>query len=116
MRACDVDDESAADAVDPAADNGSGGSSSTSSIFEKTSRGAQGMSYTGSSIEAKAQPDDDRTGAATASPIGHNCTSTQTLSQSEGARFWSLAYVSIAAICMQCVHMLTVNLRNEFRF
>jgi hypothetical protein len=103
VRACDVDDESAAEAVDPsAAENISVAASSASSVFEKTSRGAQGMSYTGSSTADTAQPVAASAGTSTAAACAHNRTSTQTLSQADGARFWSLAYVYIAAACETC--------------
>ena len=64
-------DESAADAADPAAADSSS-SSKSSSVFEKTSSGAQGVSYTSG---------DGRS------------SSTLTFAPSSGSRFWSLACV-----------------------
>lgn len=85
VRACDVADESAADAADPAAaDNTTTTSSGATSIFEKISSGAQGLSYTaGGLVEAS-----DTNDAA-------GLDATQSFSQSSGARFWSLACVVV---------------------
>ncbi len=94
VRACDVADESSADAADPAAAD-TGATSSTSSALEKTSRGAQGLSYTAGGAIGVAEQ------AVTASNDGltvngrvcggSGCASEQSFVQACGARFWSLA-------------------------
>ncbi len=101
MRACDVADESAAEAADTG-----GGSSSASSIFEKTSLSAQGLSYTAArgttstinSPEAALKPCGQTIDVVTVGGdacSGNACSVEQSFTQSSGARFWSLACVII---------------------
>jgi hypothetical protein len=77
VRACDVADESAAEASDPAVTD----TKSSTAILEKTSIGAQGSSYT--------------TGDGRGS-------SKLTFTRSSGSRFWSLACVRIMLNCVTC--------------
>ena len=100
VRACDVADESASEAAD------NGGGSSASSIFEKTSLSAQGLSYTAArgptstinvpeaALKLCAQTIDVVTVGGDACS-GNACSVEQSFTQSSGARFWSLACVII---------------------
>ena len=96
MRACDVADESATDAADPAAaDNTATISSGATSIFEKTSSGAQGLSYTAGGLVEASETNNAAGLDATSGSCVASSASTQLFSQSSGARFWSLACVVV---------------------
>jgi hypothetical protein len=82
VRACDVADESAADAYDPASVD----TKNSTATLEKTSSGAHGVSYTSG---------DGR------------CSGRLVFTPSSGSRFWSLACVPIACLLrICCVHIV----------
>jgi hypothetical protein len=99
VRACDVADESAAEAAD------SGGGGSATSVFEKTSISAQGLSYTAASTFASPEAALKLCGQTidVVTDGGHACSGDafsveQSFTQSSGARFWSLACVIVMPV------------------
>lgn len=126
MRACDVADESATDAADPAAaDNTATISSGATSIFEKTSSGAQGLSYTAGGLVEASETNNAAGLDATSGSCVASSASTQSFSQSSGARFWSLACVVVMFVvwvvqpglmcCVMCLMMVNRLLEAVMR-